>query len=442
MARTALLLLFVTALVTGIQRPVGAEDVDALRARDDRIEDLERKLEVVVDELSRLREQVAVPEEPELKSAYGMGPAASKVYGIDRGLSIGGYGEGQYRTFFGDTTNDDLDRADFLRMVLYFGYKFSDRIVFNSEIEFEHATTSNVGNGAGSGSASVELATLDFFLHEKINARAGMLLLPIGFVNEIHEPPFFYGVNRPETETRIIPTTWRENGAGIFGNLTETLSYRAYVVSGFNGQNFSDSGFRSGRQKGNRALTEDFGFVVRGDWRPDAVPGLMLGGSYYTGNSGQDVRVASGERLPEARINMFELHAQYHEGPWKLRALYAYTDLGDTKELNDLLGRPQGKPIAETMMGGYVEAGYDVWPLFDESGTKRLEPFMRIEYVDTQYKVPTTYARNGRNRYWLFTPGINFYPHPNVVLKLEYRNYQTLGGERPQELAVGMGFAF
>jgi hypothetical protein len=264
----------------------------------------------------------------------------------------------------------------------------------------------------------------------------------MGFVNEIHEPPFFYGVSRPETERRIIPSTWRENGAGIFGRLGESLEYRAYVVSGFNAQNFSDGGVRGGRQKGNHALSEDLAFVTRLDWRPDLVPGLLLGGSVYLGDAGQDVRLDSGTRLPDTRMFLGEVHAQYQRGPLKMRGLFAWTELDDTAKLNAALGSPRDEPIAERMLGGYVEAGYDVWPLFFGETGARLEPFFRVEYVDTQNQVPSGYSRNGLNRYWLFTPGINFYPHPNVVLKLEYRNFETREGKRPQEIAVGVGFAF
>jgi hypothetical protein len=440
MARSALLagVLAVTLALAGAAR---AEGEDALRARDDRIADLEAKLETVVDELARLREQVAVPEEPELKSAYGFGPAASKIYGVERGLSIGGYGEANYVNFIGDEADTDLDRADALRTVLYFGYKFSERIVFNSEIEFEHATTSDVGNGAGSGSVSVELAALDFFLHEKVNARAGLLLLPMGFLNEVHEPPFFHGVTRPVTEQQILPSTWRENGAGIFGELSETFEYRAYVVSGFNASRFSDSGIRGGRQQGNRSLSEDLAFVARADWRPEAVPGLMLGGSFYFGDSGQDLE-SGGMDVPDTRMWIGELHAQYRSGPLHARALFAYTDLSDTRELNLVLGRAADHPIAEAMLGGYAEVAWDVWPSLFGDADKRLEPFLRVEYVDTQYDVPAGFTPNRRNAFWVYTPGVNFYPHPNVVLKLEYRNFDARGGTRPDELALGVGFAF
>ncbi len=442
MARSLRRLGLTLAMTAALATPGFAEDdtahADAVRARDDRIADLERKLDVLASELDRVRTQVAVPEEPELKSVYGFGPAASKIYGIERGLSIGGYGEGLYTHLFDDDPGTAQDRADFLRLVLYFGYKFTDRIVFNSEIEFEHATTSNVNNGAGSGSASVELASLDFFFKPWLNFRAGLLLAPIGFINEIHEPPFFYGVKRPEVETRIIPTTWRENGAGIFGQLfDDQVQYRAYVMNNFNASRFTDAGIRGGRQKGNRALAEDFGLAVRVDWTPDMVPGLLLGGSGYWGDTGNDF---VGE--VDAQLIMFDARAQYQRGPFHARALFAYTHLSDARELNTTLGRPVGAPIAELMLGGYAEVAYDVWPMLTGDEGKALEPFFRMEYVDTQAEIPEGFTANERNQYLVFTPGVNFYPHPNVVLKFEYRNLSPQSGNRPDELSVGIGFAF
>lgn len=419
----------------------GAQDSDAIRARDDRIADLERKLDTLASELDRVRTQVAVPEETELKSTYGLGPAASKIYGIERGLSIGGYGEANYTNFIADENEDDFDRADFLRNVLYVGYKFNESIVFNSEIEFEHGSTSDVGNGAGAGTVSVEFAALDFFWKEWANFRAGMLLLPVGFLNEVHEPPFFFGVIRPEVERRIIPTTWRENGVGIFGKLGESIEYRSYVTTGFNAQEFSDSGIRGGRQKGNRALAEDLAWTTRLDWTPEALPGLLFGGSFYVGDSGQDQKI-DGEDVPDSRLWLAELHAEYERGPWHFRSLAAFSRLSDTQELNEVLGRDVDRPIAEAMLGGYAEAAYDLWPALFGNHDKSFEPFVRVEYVDTQFEVDRSFEANEMNTYWVFTPGLQFKPHPNVVLKAEYRNLRAFGGNRGDELSLGMGYAF
>jgi hypothetical protein len=422
---------------------------DRLRDRDDRIEELERKVETLADELSRVRTQVAVPEEVGLKSAYGLGPAASKIYGIERGLSIGGYAEAFYTNFIGDQgsssdsvggvsiSDEALDRSDFLRMVMYLGYKFNEKILFNSEIEFEHGSTDGTSSSGG-GSVSVEFAALDFLWKDWANPRVGMVLLPMGFLNEVHEPPFFHGVQRPETERRIIPSTWRENGAGLFGSFGESLEYRTYVVTGFNARGFSDAGIRGGRQQGNRALAEDLAWVTRLDWTP--IPELLLGGSYYLGDSGQDQTVG-GVDIPDARLNLFEVHGQYRSGRFETRSLFSMSFLSDARELNAALGRSVTAPVADEMLGGYVEVAYDVWDLLF-SGGKYLAPFVRLEYVDTQYEVPSGFVANRTRSFWLLTPGISYKPHPNVVLKLEYRKFDPREGEIPDELSLGMGLAF
>ena len=396
---------------------------------------------MLTDEVSTLRTQVAVPEETELKSAYGYGPAASRVYGAQRGLSIGGYGEANYVNFVGDEGDDDLDRSNALRTVLYVGYKFSESIVFNSEIEFENATTEGVNNGEEGGFVSVEFAALDFMWRPEINGRAGLLLVPMGFINEVHEPPFFYGVQRPEVEHDILPATWRENGVGLFGQIGESLEYRAYLMSGFNAQNFSVEGIRDGRQSGSLSLSEDFAFVTRVDWTPELMPGFLLGGAVYVGDSGQDVEVAGGD-VPDARLWVFEGHAQYENGPFHARGLFAFSSLSDARELNNVLSAdPEFEgPVADEMLGGYTEVAYDVYPLLFGGEDRQLEPFIRVEYVDTQYDVPSGFDANRDQAFWVYTGGMNFYPHPNVVLKVEYRNLEHAGfGREGRRAGVGDG---
>jgi opacity protein-like surface antigen len=454
MARRTLAALVTLAALAAPTAGFADAEEDALRERDDRIEDLERKVDLLAGELSRVRSELVVPAEPTLEGSYGYGPAASKVYGTDRGLSIGGYGEVNYTNFIndrdasGDTlpggtfSDTKLDRADALRLVLYFGYKFSDSIIFNSEIEFEHAFISDDGtDSAGAGEVAVEFATLDFLWKDWANARAGLMLMPMGFINEIHEPPFFLGVKRPETERRILPATWREVGAGVFGNIGEQVEYRTYMVAGFNAAGFSSSGIRGGRQKGNRSLAEDFAVVSRVDWTPR--PGFLIGGSAYLGNSGQDQTSSStGLDLPDAQLAIGELHAEWRSGGFQTRGVFAYSHLSDADDLNVALGKSTTSPIAEDMLGGYVEVGYDLWDLFFEPDGKSLTPFVSVEYVDTQYDVPTGFRADRNKAFWLTTTGIDFKPHPNVALKLEYRNFDPRAGDIADELSVGMGFAF
>ena len=415
---------------------------DRQLAQEDRIAELERTVQVLADELERTRTAMAVPEEPELVSAYGLGPAASKIYGVTRGLSMGGYGESVYQNFFRDAAGKS-DRWDQLRTVLYVGYKFSDRIVFNSEFEFEHATTSST-ESAGGGSASVEFAALDFFARDWANARAGLLLVPMGFINEIHEPTTFYGVVRPDVETQIIPSTWRENGAGLFGQLFgDRVEYRMYAVNGLNAAGFSASNLRDGRQKGNRALAEDIAFTARADWYP--LDPLMIGASVFVGKAGQD-QVISGTAIPDTLTTLWELHGQYESHGLHLRGLFTMADIDDAGALTTAL-RTVGnigatETIAREMLGGYAEIAYDVMPLLRAMSEMSLTPYYRFEYYDTQYEVPSGFTGDPTKEISNHTIGLQFKPTPNVVVKTDVRLRDAKSGQVADEFNLGLGFAF
>src|SRR5215510_9730638 len=176
-------------------------------AETQRVEEVERREGILTDEIRKIREFLVLPETQELKGFYGLGPAASKVYGIPRGLSIGGYGESNFDVVVKNGNGTD-NSFDFVRLVAYLGYKFNDKFVLNSEIEFEHATTEETASLAGDGSVSVEFANLAYLYNPALNARGGLMLVPVGFINLVHEPPFYFGNVRPPVETQIIPTTW------------------------------------------------------------------------------------------------------------------------------------------------------------------------------------------------------------------------------------------
>ena len=250
------------------------EEVPVKTTATNEVKTLERKTDVLSQEVEKLRTNLAIPEEAKYKSAYGMGPAASKVYAVGKGLSIGGYGEGNYQANVNNKGNAH-DSADMERMVLYVGYKFTDKILFNSEIEFEHASS-----GEGSelkGEVGVEFASLDFFIDPIANARAGLVLMPMGLVNRIHEPLFYFGNHRPEVEQRIIPSTWREMGAGLFGSITPNLTYPAYVVNGLDAMGFSSDGIAEGRGGGSNAKADNFGYTMRVDYDAPFLTGLTVG---------------------------------------------------------------------------------------------------------------------------------------------------------------------
>ena len=399
------------------------------------VQTLEHKTNVLTEEVEKLRTELVIPEETEYKSQYGLGPAASKVYQVGKGLSIGGYGEANYQAIVGDEPDGKAgDNADLERMVLYVGYKFTDRILFNSEIEFEHAST-----GSGSedkGEVSVEFAALDFFLDPMANIRAGMVLMPMGFINQIHEPPFYFGNNRPEVERRIIPSTWREIGAGLFGELMPGLTYTAYAVNGLNADEFSGSGIRGGRQSGGKAKAEDIAFVGRMDYAPTFAPGLTFGGSAYLGNSGQGQTFAGQE--VDVFTQLYEGHVQ-----WKYRGL-EFRALGSWGHIDDaaILSADKGKTIGSDNYGWYTEVGYDIMPFLMTDSTQYLAPFFRYEQLDTIASAPTGFADDLTKDQRIFQVGLNYKPIPNVVIKADYRNFDSEGGDLPDDFNLGLGFIF
>ena len=436
--RTVRMLLLAVLLLPPL---AGAAEPDEREiARDDEISELKRKLDVVVTELETLRTQVAAPELPrELESRNGLGPAASKIYGIARGVSLGGYAEGVYRQSDFDVPGGNQDTVDLTRATLYVGYKFNDWIVWNSEIEFEHATTEK------NGSVNVEFATLDFLFAPEFNLRMGEVLLPMGITNEVHEPPFYYGTRRPVAETQIIPTTWSEYGLGFFGGLGERARYAFYVVDGLDALGYQSSGIREGRQGSSEALANDLAVV--GALEFDVLEGWVVGGSYYVGGAGQDqsVELSSGEAgVPSTRTTIWELHTEYGWRGLSARALWTQSHVSDAGRLSNLLllSGAELPVISRRMIGGYGEIAYDVIPILFPGSEMSLEPFFRFEYVDTQNDVPRGLLADRAFKQRIWVPGIQYKPISNVVLKLDYRKVDNFAHTDGDEVSLGFGLVF
>jgi hypothetical protein len=440
-------LMILAALGASAQPAPTAEDLER------RIRDLEQRLSAAQavapsPELEEIRRQIGIltqeiealkverQKEPEADvQQFGLGAAASKVYRADEGVSLGGYGEMLYENF--DATRDDsvrsgrTDQLDFLRAILYAGYKFSDRVIFNSEIEFEHGST-----GAG-GEVSVEFAYLDLFMRPEVNARAGLLLVPVGIVNELHEPTAFLGARRPQVEQQIIPSTWRETGAGLFGDIGP-ISYRTYIVTALDSADFTSSGIRSGRQQGARAKAENFAWVGRVDWRP--FEGTTFGASYYTGDSGQD-RVAPGFGEFDANVTIAEAHVDARLRGFWLRGLWSDGRIGDVAALNRANSLTGANSVGEEFGGWYGELGYDLaslWAFGDDS----IIPYYRHEEFVTQREVPSGFSRNLERDQSIDTFGIGWLPHPQVIIKLDYQDIDNERGTGVDQINAAIGYIF
>ena len=428
-------LVLVAGLLTQTQ-PISAQ------AQDDstRIAELETQIEAITRDLEELTLGTAVVN-PSERGAFGMAPAAGKVYTINQGVSIGGYGEVLYQGYAGTKENGDASgktaKLDAYRGIIYVGYKFNDKVIFNSEIEIEHGSTGLAG------SASLEFAYLDYKLTDNFGLRAGLLLVPVGITNEVHEPPVWLGTIRPRSENKIIPTTWRESGFGFFGE-TETFSYRAYLVNSLDGigggsagsKGFSSSGLRGGRQKGSKAIAENFSAVGRVDYT--GTPGLMIGTSLYTGDQGHNSDLNG--REVSIGTTIWEGHIKYQGRGFDIQALTALASVDNADKLNEMKGLTGSGSVGEKMSGWYAQLGYDL--LFSSASEQALLPYVRYEAVNTQVDVPSGYSSSGSKDFNVTTIGLAWKPIGNTVLKTDYEIHSNASSSGINQFNVAIGWLF
>lgn len=421
--------------------PRASAEPPAPAGRDEKIAELQRQIAALAGEVEKLK--LGAAAEPSYETFGAMGPAASKVYAGGGGLSIGGYGELTYENYRGA---DKRDFADALRFILYGGYKFSDRLIMNTELEFEHAGIGNVGGRAPE--VYVEFSYLDFLISERLNVRTGLLLMPVGIVNEFHEPTVYNGVNRPDLERMVIPSTWRELGIMLHGK-SGRLAYDAALVTGPRADRFTKgSWIRDGRQQGAQVNADEFGGVLR--LRYALNDALTLGGSYYRADAGsgrgRDAKPAAPPAIDlEGRVTLREMHALYRKNDLSLKALAVRGEI-------DGNGALRATAVGSKARGWYAECAYDlrVGRFGEERGV--LTPFYRHEEYDTHAGVFAG-VRDPAQERTVRTLGVGYKPHPNVVLKADYQWRDTasalpagkgagLDENKIDQFNLGAGFIF
>lgn len=383
--------------------------------------EIQRQIEILIKEIEALKTRQTSPDAQADTAQHGLGAAASKVYRSEPGISFGGYGEVLYQNFDGS----QVDTADVLRAILYTGYKFNDRTIFNSEIEYEHANT------ARSGEVEIEFAYLDYLFRPSFNVRTGLVLMPVGFTNEQHEPTSFFSTRRTLVDSRIIPTTWSEIGAGIFGEAGR-LTYRAYLTTALASDGFSGAGIRGGRQRGSQAKADDFALVGRLDWHPSV--GTMLGASVYSGDSGQ-------ERAYGGRVTLGEVHGEAKFRGVVLRALYARGTVDDAAAINAANRLTGSGSVGESFGGWYAESGYEITPSL-RNREMSITPHVRYEKLDTQRRVPNGFSRNRANSQNILTLGVAFKPIPQTVIKLDWQDVENDAGTGIDQWNIALGYIF
>ena len=322
---------------------------------------------------------------------------------------------------------------DFHRFVLLVNHSFSPRIRFVGELELEHALVEGLEEA---GELELEQAYLDFLLSRSLNIRAGMMLVPVGIINERHEPPVYNGVERPFVDTVIIPTTWFEPGAGVHGEIGRGFRYRAFVMAPLNAIEFNaDEGLREGRQKGAEANVRNFAVTGRGEYV--GLPGLTVGASFWTGDSSFDV-----PRL-DTTVTVGEVDARYQRDRLELRTEFAHVSISDAGRLNDAIQGLTGVSpnVAKALRGFYAEAGYRVW---NQGSPRDLVAFVRYENFDTQFRMPDGFQRLEQFDRDAFVIGATYYPDPDIAVKADYvrlRSQSSVVKDR-NVFNIGLGWWF
>ena len=362
-------------------------------------------------------------------SAQPTPPPAAEAEAEERATGLSGYMDFHFNKF-----EHEDGRLDFHRFVLLVTHRFSDRIRFVGELELEHALVEGLEEA---GELELEQAYVDFLFTRGFNVRAGMLLMPVGIINERHEPPVYYGVERPFVDTVIVPTTWFEVGAGVHGELGRGLRYRAYVTSPLDAAQFTaDEGVREGRQKG--AETNIGRPAGTGRLEYVGVPGLTAGASLWSGRSGFQFRPRF-----DVPVTVGAADARYARDRLELRAQFAQVAIKNAALLNDALARQTGVDpnVARTLRGWYGEAGYRV---VSGASWGEIGVFGRYENFDTQFRMPAGYLPLKEFDRDAWVVGATYWPDPDIAVKIDYailRN-QSAVIKAPDSFNVGLGWWF
>jgi len=322
---------------------------------------------------------------------------------------IGGYGELHYSNL-----DDKTDSIDFHRFVLFFGHEFNEDLRFFSELELEHAFSAD----GEVGEVELEQAYLEYDLSKNHHLLGGVYLVPVGLINETHEPPAFYGVERNSVEKNIIPATWWEAGIGLTGDFAQGFKYDLMLSSGLNVPTTGGNAFkiRKGRQKVAKAIGEEGAVTAR--FRYTAVKGLELG---LTGQYQSDIT----QGVADIDAILLEAHLSYQYQGFGLKALYAKWWLDNNQIASTkVLGR-------DKQDGFYIEPNYK----FNLNSEMSLGFFARHEEWNNEA------GSQGKSDNKQDSIGLNFWFSPDVVVKADYQWQNKRAGDH-DGFNLGLGYQF
>ena len=357
-------------------------------------------------------------------------------------FTIGGYGQIDYNQGFNDSTSTN-GKLDVHRMVVFMGYKFNDRVDFVTEIEYEHVKE-----------VYVEQAFMNYRINQALNFKGGLMLIPMGIQNEYHEPTTFNGVERTSVDAHIVPTTWREMGFGISGNLDNiSLKYQLYAVNGFKsydggGKLRGKDSFRKGRQKGAESTMSSPNLSAKVDFY--GINGLKVGLAGYFGNTQSTLydglsksdTTGLAEQADSSIVGMamvgFDLRYQYKA--FEARAQVIHSTISNSKEYN----LSTQSDIGSSMLGYYGELGYDVLSIFKKDAKERFVLFGRYEFWDTHATVTSELTRNDAYARSAITAGFSYHVAKGAAFKADYQmfNNNVKGNTPSNQINMGVGVWF
>lgn len=346
--------------------------------------------------------------------------SAELMLGSSSRLNIGGYGEVHFNQPLAEGQKN-TGTLDVHRIVMFLGYNFSAKTQFVSEIEFEYARE-----------LWVEQAFLQHRLNSSINFRAGLLLVPMGIINEYHEPTTFNGVERPIIDNRISPSTWREVGFGISGNILPlTMKYQLYAVGGLNGYDTKgvltgSSGLREGRQKGSKAYVTSPALTGKIEYY--GIKNLNIGLSGYFGKSQSrlysklpkdDALLMASADSSVLGISMIGADARYQHKGLEMRGQVYYTSISNTDQYNVFTGTATANnDLGRSALGYYAEAGFNVLRPFIGI-EQELIPFVRYEFYDMHNTVDPVTDKNLDYKNTIITTGLTLKLNSKAALKTD-----------------------
>lgn len=402
-------------------------------------------------------------EKLKYKQQPGLALAASKIYFSDKRYSISGFGEFNFVPLQDNVNRDlgdlELYYSGLYRYATFFGYRISDKLIWNSElqVEFLHYSTEE------SHYEFVVEAFVDYLASDFLKARLGFYPLTIGYVNNNDEPIMFYSVNRAEVERIITPTTWIEFGLMLYGNITPDLSYALSFSQGLNSSNYLGSTWiRQGRE-----IRFDIpkSISINPQLNYTGIKNLTLSASGYYGDSGQGetVLMEGEEREVKATIALGTAYAKYDYKNWRFVTVGTMGSLSDTDKIFELTSNEpgQGQVLGSEVFGYLFELGHDILPYLRKGREVKHVEHRLYNPAEMKFSLFARYERLNTHRsiddalrfepvpisdldIWTF--GANFNTRENIVIKAnyQYRINRFIGDPRPYKNIVefGIGFIF